>query len=247
MTINTFLLENLSKSESPILIYDDENCEYKISVFDVSSETVAEYELMGCEFNAQEFAKKYEVFLVEVGTGFQRGYASFNFLGKLIEEVDSHSHRSPDFDWLTLSGIKNGEYGTVEFEGDLYILEEQPYVSNHGTDGGVAYYANATKVGEPLDDVFGDLERKKYLVAWLTTDDYDAACAITPKEEELDRLINKQARGERLKWDEVENLNSLPSEISALREEYGVENEVLMEPLEENACNWDNPEGVKPV
>ena len=54
-------------------------------------------------------------------------------------------------------------FGDVTFEGKLIHLTEQAYANNCGTDGGVRYYAKG------VDDSGVD-----YLVAWDTTDAWDA-------------------------------------------------------------------------
>lgn len=58
------------------------------------------------------------------------------------------------------------KYGTVEHNGQALALTQQAYINNHGTDGGVRYYAKAI-----------DAEGGEYLVAWDTTAAWDARCA----------------------------------------------------------------------
>ena len=56
------------------------------------------------------------------------------------------------------------DYGTVTYEGVTYTLTQDAYVSNYGTNDGVAYYASAV-----------DAAGTEYKVTWLTTAEYDAA------------------------------------------------------------------------
>lgn len=57
------------------------------------------------------------------------------------------------------------EYGTVEFGGKTYILTQQAYCNNYGTDGGVRYYAHAV-AADDADDA-------TYKVVWDTTEEWD--------------------------------------------------------------------------
>ena len=62
--------------------------------------------------------------------------------------------------------IANGkEYGVVEFGGNTYILTQQAYCDNYGTDGGVRYYAHAVSAD--------DADMGKYKVVWATTPEWD--------------------------------------------------------------------------
>ena len=55
------------------------------------------------------------------------------------------------------------KYGTVEHNGTVLALTQQAYAENHGTDGGVRYYAAAI-----------DAEGNEYRVEWDTTAAWDA-------------------------------------------------------------------------
>jgi hypothetical protein len=61
--------------------------------------------------------------------------------------------------------INEQKYGTVEFGGRIYILTQQAYCDNYGTDGGVRYYAHAVAKN--------DADTNKYKVVWATTDEWD--------------------------------------------------------------------------
>ena len=85
------------------------------------------------------------------------------------------------------------KFGTVDHSGVELALTQDAYVENHGTDGGVRYYAKAV-----------DAAGNEYLVAWDTTALWDERCANA--EETGDHLDDESAACD---W-------AAPAEIKAL-------------------------------
>jgi len=105
------------------------------------------------------------------------------------------------------------DYGTVNFEGKTYKLEQQAYVENY--KDGVAYFARAT-------DENGD----EYEVIWLTTTAWDNA-------QEYDQLQREQEAVERFGHDFSDEKAERLAELE----------EMALPSIEDesNACDWDNP------
>ena len=115
----------------------------------------------------------------------------------------------------------------VEYDGKTYLLTQQAYCDNYGTDGAVRYYAHAI-----------DSEGNNYKVAWDTTETYDLMG-------ELYRLdLKQQQQPEDFNDEDQERMNEICEELDF---DIAKSSPVAYIEDESNACDWDNPVDVKEV
>ena len=88
------------------------------------------------------------------------------------------------------------KFGTFDHSGVALALTQDAYVENHGTDGGVRYYAKAV-----------DADGNDYLVAWDTTEAWDAATEAYKVDPENAPIVDDESWA--CDWDS-------PAEIKAL-------------------------------
>ena len=58
------------------------------------------------------------------------------------------------------------KFGSVEYEGEKYILIQNAYLSNRDAYGDAAYFANAVKAGDTTDDEYVPVYVPVYTVEW---------------------------------------------------------------------------------
>lgn len=120
---------------------------------------------------------------------------------------------------VTMMNEMEKKYGAVEFEGKKYILTDQAYPDNYGTNGEVRYRANA--IGEAGSEFY---------VVWQTTQQWDDACELANLES---RETGDNARWNPLSEEERERLEDLQKIVHTDCED------------ESNACDWDSPIAVQ--
>jgi hypothetical protein len=110
------------------------------------------------------------------------------------------------------------KYGTVVFKGIKYYLTDYAVAGNYGTEGAVAYRADAV-----------DAKGEKYQVTWETTEQWD-------RSEEYAKLQDFLSGCEDGEYPEDEERLEELSEL-----------DLVDTGDESNACDWDNPIGVDPI
>ena len=124
------------------------------------------------------------------------------------------------------------EYGSVTYKGIEYILTQQAYVGNYGTDGGVRYYASG------INPATGD----RVIVAWDTTPEWDKLCEDCNRYDSISQSIGN------IHYQSEDELAKLESELAELKAEYdGSVPDIDLLNDESDACNWDNPVDVEIV
>ena len=114
-----------------------------------------------------------------------------------------------------------GNYGKVNYKGVEYILQDEAWISNKGTNGEIAYYAYAEREG------------KNYRVMWNTTIEFDLSNEMLGLEERL----NSRYTDESEKQEIQERLEELKEQgIGSFYCEDG-----------SNACDWDNADAVEEI
>lgn len=115
--------------------------------------------------------------------------------------------------------MNNDDYGTVTFKGENYILTQQAYIDNYGTDGEVKYYAHAE-----------DEEGRTFKVVWETTSIWDLAGELYNLE------LKEKYQSQNFTEEDAERMEELSEDYSS---DY-IEDE-------SNACDWDKPVDVYEV
>jgi len=122
--------------------------------------------------------------------------------------------------------MKNGtvrkfDYGTVNYEGKTYKMNQDAYPENYGTDGEIRYYATA--IGP---------DGAEYNITWETTKGWDKANAEAKRVEEL---LAEQKLGYLNEAEETELATLLDSPNTSWLDD------------ESNACDWDRPIDVQRI
>ena len=114
-------------------------------------------------------------------------------------------------------------YGKVNYRGVVYDVKCEPWISNKGTNGDVAYYAYAER----------ERDGKKYRIMWYTTKEFDLSNEMLGLEERL----NSRYTDESEKQEIQERLEEL--------EEQGIDSFYCEDGS--NACDWDNADAVEEI
>lgn len=146
---------------------------------------------------------------------------------KVLDEIDIG--RNPQQEKLFVNSSLVNDYiagykekleaqnGSVSFEGKKYIITDQAYCDNYGTDGEVRYYAHA------IDE---DNTGNSYKVTWQTTLKWDRSCELA-RMEEAANYSNDFTAAEDERFLELKEMTLCDIED------------------ESNACDWDSPINVE--